>query len=224
MVSSHSLELIDTKEFNKILKKFAKRGGEADVVHRQVTRAIILWAEGIDPQLPLTHHGENRLPHAVKYDLKGHHRLVVYEHAGKRIPLMVGSHDDVDQWLTNNKGRDFAVDSKTNRVTHVPTSTDPEVKPVKLLKYDLERSGIDYVDAEGRFLDFHALRHTFISRLAKSGVNPSMAKTLARHSTITLTLDHYTHVLDSDVRAALGTLPSIGSTNGKADQEKNPAA
>jgi len=65
------------------------------------------------------------------------------------------------------------------------------------------------VDRSGRVVDFHALRHTFITRLARSGVVPAVAKSLARHSTIVLTMDHYTHVLIEDERAALDRLPEI---------------
>jgi integrase len=65
-------------------------------------------------------------------------------------------------------------------------------------------------DGSGRVVDFHALRHTFITRLARSGVAPAVAKSLARHSTIVLTMDHYTHTLIGDERAALDRLPAIG--------------
>jgi len=64
-------------------------------------------------------------------------------------------------------------------------------------------------DASGRVVDFHALRHTFITRLARSGVTPAVAKSLARHSTIVLTMDHYTHTLIEDERAALDRLPTL---------------
>jgi len=60
--------------------------------------------------------------------------------------------------------------------------------------------------------DFHALRHTFITRLARSGVAPAVAKSLARHSTITLTMDHYTHTFIEDERSALARLPGIVPT------------
>ena len=66
-------------------------------------------------------------------------------------------------------------------------------------------------DGSGRVVDFHALRHTFITRLARSGVAPAVAKSLARHSTIVLTMDHYTHTLIGDERAALDRLPSINA-------------
>ena len=103
-------------------------------------------------------------------------------------------------------------------------------KPAAMLKADLRRARAWWIkevrdpaerrrrrassfltsrDESGRVVDFHALRHTFITRLARSGVTPAAAKSLARHSTIMLTMDHYTHTLISDERAALDTLPSL---------------
>jgi len=79
------------------------------------------------------------------------------------------------------------------------------------------------VDQAGRVADFHALRHTFITRLAKSGVAPAVAKTLARHSTITLTIDHYTHTLVEDERAALDKLPAITTTDEAEQVEASQA-
>jgi integrase len=81
-------------------------------------------------------------------------------------------------------------------------------KPVEMLKHDLAVAGIPYKDETGRYCDFHALRHTFISRLARAGVSPAVSKDLARHSTITLTIDYYTHVQDEQ-RAALAKLPPV---------------
>jgi hypothetical protein len=57
--------------------------------------------------------------------------------------------------------------------------------------------------------DFHALRHTFISNLAGGGVHPKTAQRLARHSTITLTMDRYTHLRRDDLAAALDVLPNL---------------
>jgi hypothetical protein len=50
--------------------------------------------------------------------------------------------------------------------------------------------------------DFHALRHPLITDLVVTGVYPKDAQVLARHSTITLTLDRYTHIRRADLRAA----------------------
>jgi len=50
-------------------------------------------------------------------------------------------------------------------------------------------------DDAGRVADFHSLRHTFITNLANSGVHPKTTQTLARHGSISLTMDNYTHTL-----------------------------
>ncbi len=79
----------------------------------------------------------------------------------------------------------------------------------KVIAKDLEAAGIDVSDGDGRVVDFHALRHTFITRMARSGVTPKVAQALARHSTITLTMDRYAHVALADTSRTLAALPSI---------------
>ncbi len=91
-----------------------------------------------------------------------------------------------------------------------PVFALPE-KCAAMLRLDLETALVPYKDALGRFGDFHALRHTYITRLAQSGAAPKTAQTLARHSTITLTMDRYTHAKTSDQTEALNALPAIGS-------------
>ena len=86
-----------------------------------------------------------------------------------------------------------------------------EVNDSKAQEKRAKSGFLAYSDASGRVADFHALRHTFITRLARSGVAPAVAKSLARHSTIVLTMDHYTHTLISDERTALDRLPRIES-------------
>ncbi len=65
------------------------------------------------------------------------------------------------------------------------------------------------IDEEGRVADFQALRHTFITNLTRGGVAPKVAQALARHSTITLTLDRYTHLRPEDELRALDVLPDL---------------
>jgi excisionase family DNA binding protein len=79
----------------------------------------------------------------------------------------------------------------------------------EMLRADLEAAGIAYVDEAGRFYDFHALRHQFISNLAQAGVHPKAAQELARHSDIRLTMNVYTHLGLRDQAAALDKLPSL---------------
>ena len=73
-----------------------------------------------------------------------------------------------------------------------------------------EKSGtLAYRAADGLVADFHALRHTFLTNLCRGGVHPKLMQQLARHSTITLTMDRYTHA-DGEGRAeALRSLPNL---------------
>ncbi len=68
-------------------------------------------------------------------------------------------------------------------------------------------SVLAYQDKSGRVFDFHALRHQFISALAAAGVHPKTAQLLARHSTINLTMNRYSHMPTADVAGALDRLP-----------------
>ena len=49
---------------------------------------------------------------------------------------------------------------------------------------------------------FHSLRHTFVSRLIKRGVNPAIVRECVGHSTMLMT-EHYTHIDADTLRAAL---------------------
>lgn len=71
------------------------------------------------------------------------------------------------------------------------------------------KSGMLRYEAEAGIADFHALRHTFVSRLVRSGVNPKVAQRLARHSTAELTLSRYAHADVEDGAAALEHVPPL---------------
>jgi len=67
-----------------------------------------------------------------------------------------------------------------------------------------------YKDSRGHFADFHALRHTFITNLCRSGIAPRTAQPLARHCDIRLTMNTYTHIDQEEQAAAINSLPSPG--------------
>ena len=88
------------------------------------------------------------------------------------------------------------------RVFAVPAKT------AHMLHRDLKAAGTDPVDPDGAIVDFHALRDSYITHLIQSGANPKVVQVLARHSTITLTLDLNTHVGKPDLRSALNKVGS----------------
>ena len=81
-----------------------------------------------------------------------------------------------------------------------------------MLKDDLKAAKIPYTDDSGRDVDFHALRHTFITNLSRAGVHPTVAQKLARHSSIELTMKYYTHVLHESEVAAIDSLKNLSYT------------
>ena len=76
-------------------------------------------------------------------------------------------------------------------------------KAVNLLKADLAAAGVAYEDAAGEYADCHALRHTFITRLGRSGASVKTVQSLARHSDPCLTFGRYSHASASDLRAGV---------------------
>ncbi|MBL8762331.1 MAG: site-specific integrase [Phycisphaerae bacterium] len=68
---------------------------------------------------------------------------------------------------------------------------------------------LTFIDRDGRRLDLHALRHSFVTRLARANVPPKVAQKLARHSTITLTMNVYAHLDAGAPRDAVESLPRI---------------
>jgi integrase len=83
-----------------------------------------------------------------------------------------------------------------------------------MLRTDLATAGIPF-RVEGPdgplFADFHALRHTYITRLEQSGVTIKQAQALARHSDPRLTIGRYSHATLAELGAALGKLPPLTS-------------
>ena len=81
----------------------------------------------------------------------------------------------------------------------------PTVPQMGAFLADLKRAGIEHETAEGR-IDFHALRVTFGTELARAGVPLPMAQKLMRHSSPVLTSSFYTKLTDDERGEAVETL------------------
>ncbi len=73
----------------------------------------------------------------------------------------------------------------------------------------LERAGIAYLDDRNRRVDFHSLRHTYGSLLAKAGVAPRVAMSLMRHTDMRLTMNVYTDPRIFDMAGAVEKLTAL---------------
>jgi integrase len=80
---------------------------------------------------------------------------------------------------------------------------------IRILDRDLHAAGIPKRDDRGRTVDVHALRHTFASHLVAAGVAPRTAQAALRHSSLELTMQHYTDPRLLDVAGALASLPAL---------------
>jgi integrase len=78
-----------------------------------------------------------------------------------------------------------------------------------VLREDLALADIPYRDAAGRVVDFHSLRVTFATNLARSRVPLQLAQRLMRHSDPRLTSSIYTVLNSDDEREAVAALPDL---------------
>jgi integrase len=84
----------------------------------------------------------------------------------------------------------------------------------------IDKSGRPIADAHGRKVDVHALRHTAGTQLAKHGVLPQVASRIMRHSSINMTMKHYTHLALEDKSKAVERLPAYDSDLGAESEKK----
>jgi integrase len=87
-----------------------------------------------------------------------------------------------------------------------------KVPNIDTFKRDLARVGIANRDEAGRKVDFHALRTTFGTHLAASGVAPRVAMEMMRRSDLKLTTKVYTDSAHLPVSEDLLRLPSLSVT------------
>jgi integrase len=83
---------------------------------------------------------------------------------------------------------------------------------------DLKAAGIEFVDAQGRRADFHALRHTLATNLMLAGTSPRIAMEIMRHSDIKLTTKTYTDAGLLPVADNVINLPSFNKPSAPDSQ------
>lgn len=116
----------------------------------------------------------------------------------------------VDGPLFRVLGAMVAADGDTYRVSNVV------VRLMKSVGIETSQSGERH---NVPLATFHSLRHTFVTRLIESGVSPIIVKDAVGHS-VMATTEHYTHVGESALRAALnsGAFVARKETNGGSER------
>lgn len=77
------------------------------------------------------------------------------------------------------------------------------------LRSVLVLAGIERRDAHGRVVHVHAMRHTFVTRLARAGIAPTTGKKLSGHRSTQVINDVYTHIASEDAHAAMRALKPL---------------
>jgi integrase len=168
------------------------------------------------------------------FDLKGDHPTVTIEapdekaRRGATLPLPADLVALLKPWLAQHvapyallwpgkwakqkqAGKMIHADMAAAKTQWVGEVDDPEVQAAR------ERDDfLSCLNSAGEVVDFHCLRHTYLSRLARSGASPKAMQMLARHSTIELTLGRYAHASLHDLGSAVDALPALPVTQTKA--------
>ena len=182
-----------------------------------------------------------------RYNMTGQERSLVYRLAletGLRSneikTLKVLSFDFENNGVhvdaSNSKGKrsydlilmsDTAKDVKELLRGKLPTATafgmPHTANTALMLKDDLKVAEIPYTDDSGRDVDFHALRHTFITNLCRAGVHPTVAQKMARHSSIELTMRYFSPALRESEVAAVDALKSLSNSCSDGEHKRKDA-
>ena len=97
---------------------------------------------------------------------------------------------------------EFRGDLAAARTAWIDGATDATARKRRAKNPDF----LTYEDSDGQYLDFHALRVTFGTALARAGVRLQVAQRLMRHSTPVLTANVYTRLELHDLRGAVDNL------------------
>ena len=109
------------------------------------------------------------------------------------------------KWAQHKHASKFVQhDLKAARDEWLSKATDPAEREARD-KSDF----LNYRNDDNQQADFHSLRHTYLSRLGRSGASPKVMQKLARHSTVELTLGRYTHAGLFDLSSAVNALPPL---------------
>jgi superfamily I DNA/RNA helicase len=113
---------LNESKFRDEMLGLRRRGGAHQRAYEKACALITGLSYGVEELNKLTNHGESRIKHCRKYDLSNDaHRLVTVQTDGYIYLLFVGTHDEEDKWLDQNRGLTITVhtDTKKIQVTHI---------------------------------------------------------------------------------------------------------
>lgn len=100
------MEIHQTRRFAKLLSNLPRLGKNERVVAARAGRIIAdLQSNPVhrEAECKRTRHGELRVQDCRKYDLSCGFRLIALKRAGRLIFTFIGTHDDCQRWIENNR-------------------------------------------------------------------------------------------------------------------------
>jgi len=108
------LEIHQTRRFAKRLVAMAKAGKHERIVAeraRQILADLQTHPLHEEAECKRTRHGELRLNDCRKYDLSCGFRLIALKRERRLIFTYIGSHDDCQRWIVNNRDYQDEIES-----------------------------------------------------------------------------------------------------------------
>ncbi len=188
---------------------------------REMTALSEIVGEAIDDSSPAGTEGRN-LTDATPADRRGKAESKS-ESEKKSEPLRLPKNPDVTQLARFiNSQRETDRKASLNALALEFTAGDERraeslLRSLRTFKHLLEPTRksdfLCYLSHDGEQADFHALRHTYLSRLGRSGATPKVMQMLARHSDLGITIGRYGHASLHDLASAVDGLPPLPASD-----------
>lgn len=133
------------------------------------------------------------------------------------VPLARVLVDALRELFNDTFGLGYRVEVPRKLVFRVPT------RLASWVRSDAVQAGLPTRDGAGRLLDFHSLRVSTGTILARAGVPPAVAQRILRHHDPKLTMKHYTKLALADLTRAVNSIAPVAEKEaGSAPSRKSP--
>lgn len=168
-MNTNQLEIHQTRALRKQFQAMA-RGGKKEraIIERAETLIRRLQTDPLDEKAACrrTYNGEMRLRDCRKYNLSCGFRLISLKRDNRLIFTYIGSHDDCQKWIENN--RYFQDDIESQPIPLIPSSSRAACHQGEETEDVLQEKNDTYEEELMNHLDEHVLREIF------SGLCPSL--------------------------------------------------
>ncbi|WP_158860361.1 UvrD-helicase domain-containing protein [Lunatibacter salilacus] len=162
------------KSITHQIQALMRRGGQFQKAAEKIKQLVFDINSG-DPSpfrsVSMTNHGESRIKNCIKYDLQGYARLITIQSNGECILKFLGTHEECDKWLNNNRNLNLGIEKGSKEIKDVYKSNnihspeervglDSDYSDGKLIK----KIGVHYLD---KLFDQISIKQSTIRRLAE---------------------------------------------------------